>query len=296
MVTKKKNRKTIAIGVMALVALLFFYFGFNFLKGINLFERTTSYYVTFQNAKDITKSTPVTFDGYRIGLVRSLAFDYEGLRGVTAELALDNNVKIPKGCKVAVKSNPLSGAELSLVKPKNISNFHAPGDTLQAFSSSDLLSQVSDDLLPAIAGMINKMDTLLYNFDRIIGNPHITKAFKEISLAAENMRFATSSLRTMMSDRVPRIMGNVESTMYSLSSLTHELDSLQLEATITKLNGVLANTEALTERMKSPDNTLGLLLNDKKLYVNITDVTKSADSLLVDLRKNPKRYVSFSLF
>ena len=294
--TNAKRKKLFSIGLTALMALLMFYFGFNFLKGTNIFERTNVYYVTFEHLKDVTKSTPVSMDGYRVGLVRSLHFDYEHLKGVTAELALDKNIKIPKGSKVIIKGNPLSGAELSIAKPKTYTAFHSPGDSLMAFSSGDLMSQVSDDLLPAIAGLLSKKDTMLYNFDKVINNPHIHTAFREIAEASENLSASTRTLRNMMTTKVPGIMNEVEVMSKNFSSISTKVNNMALDSTVMRLNRVLSDTEGMTKRLNSKDNTLGLLLNDKALFESIYKTTRSADTLLMDLKKNPKRYVHFSIF
>ncbi|MDO4695896.1 MlaD family protein [Porphyromonas sp.] len=291
-----KRKKLLSIGGTAIVALLLFYFGFNFLKGTNIFERTTAYYVTFENLKDVTKSTPVSMDGYRIGLVRNLKFDYEGLKGVTAELALDRNVRIPVGSKVIIKGNPLSGAELAIAKPKVYSDFHKPEDTLVAFSSGDLMSQVSDDLLPAIAGLLNKMDTMLYSFDNLINNPNIHTVFREVAAASENLNASTRAMRAIMTNKVPAIVGNVETLSNNVSSLSDRLVRADIDSVALRLNRVLLETEALSRRFNSKDNSLGLLLNDKTLFESVYKATRSADTLLMDLKQNPKRYVHFSIF
>lgn len=294
--TNAKRKKLFSIGLTALMALLLFYFGFNFLKGTNIFERTNAYYVTFEHLKDVTKSTPVSMDGYRIGLVRDLRFDYDNLRGVTAVLSLDKNIKIPKGSKVIIKGNPLSGAELSITKPKTFTAFHQPKDTLMAFSTGDLMSQVSDDLLPAIAGLLNKMDTMLYSFDKVINNPNIHTVFREIAEASENLNASTRALRKMMTTEVPGIMDNVEVISNNFNTISTKINDMALDSTVMKLNRVLTDTEGVTKRLNTKDNSLGLLLNDKALFESIYKTTRSADSLLMDLKKNPKRYVHFSIF
>lgn len=291
---KKKN--LLSIGVTAVVALLCFYFGFNFLKGTNIFERTNAYYVTFDNLQSVARSTPVFMDGYRIGLIRDLEFDYKTLKGVTVELALDREVRIPVGSKVVIKTNPIRGAELSIAKPKSYSGFYNPHDTLPASSAGDLMSQVSDGLLPAVASLLSKMDTMLVNFDKLINNPHIHTSFREIAAASENLNASTLMMRQMMSSKVPGVLGQVEKMSLNLSALSEKLNAVGIDTTMMKMNQVIQHTELFTRRLTSKDNSMGLLLNDKSLYESLFRTSRSADSLMIDLKANPKRYVHFSLF
>lgn len=293
----KRKKKLLRIGLTVLIAILLFYFGFNFLKGLNLFEQTSTYYVVFNNAKDLTKSTPVSVDGYKVGLVRSVKLDYENLQGITVEMALDKELRIPQGSKVALKGNPLSGAELVIIKNRTrTGEYHQPKDTLLSVSNADVIEQVTEDILPAMQKMIGKMDTLIMGLNGIVNNDYISKTFEEISAASANIRSSSEVIRRTVAFDIPRIVDNINQSSVSINEISKRVNALDFEATSRDLNKTIANLGDMTTKLNKDDNTLGLLLNDNQLYDNLRKAAQSADSLLVDLRRNPKRYVSFSLF
>lgn len=291
------KKRALLSGVMTLVALLLFYFGYNFLKGINLFEQPATYYVTFANARDITQSTPVSFSGVRIGLVRALDLDFSGEKGVTVELAIDRNLVIPIGSKVSVRTNPLTGAELNIIKPTGaVVNTHVPGDTLLAFTNNDIIAQVSDDLLPAVASMIVRLDTLLNGFDRILTSPNIKHIISDLGGASQEIHASSSAMRRLMEQDIPYLSHQMSRATDNVVRITQRADSLNLQEPLVQVQRILTEIETLSKQLNNNEGTLGLMMRDPSLYHRLIRVSASADSLLYDLRTNPKRYVNFSLF
>ena len=296
MANRNKQSKNIKIGLTVLLAILLFYFGFNFLKGLNLFSQTNTYYVIFDNAKDISKSTQVTVDGYKVGLVRTVDLDYKNLRGITVEMALDKELRIPEGSVVALKGNPLSGAELVIIKNRNPQGYLEPNDTLQALTNADIIEQVSQDIIPSMVSMIGKMDTLIMGLDRVVNNEYIAKTFVEINAASENIRASSEDIRRMVANDVPKIVDNINQATASINDISERVNKVDIEKTSQDLNATIASLREIGFKLNQKDNSLGLLLNDHQLYDNLKSASKSADSLLIDLRTHPQRYVTFSLF
>ncbi len=297
MIDKKKETRNIwKIGALIIVALVLFYFGFNFLKGIDLFDSSTRYYVILSNGKDVTKSTPVNIDGYRVGLVRDVKLDYQHLSGITVELALDKDLRLPVGSKIAIKGNPLTGAELVIIKERNPKTYYQENDTIPSISNADVIEQVTEDILPSMQKMIGKMDTLIMGLNRIVNNDHIGRTFTEISQASENIRKASDIIQHTIANDVPTVANNISQATASINDISTRLRNIEIEKTITDFSATVKSLQVISNKLTQKDNSLGLLLNDHQLYDNLKRVSNSADSLLIDLRVNPKRYVTFSLF
>lgn len=295
METLNKKSQLLRIGIVGLIALVILYFGLNFLKGLNIFSREYVYYTSLQNAKDVTVSTPILIDGYRVGLVTAVEYDYKNFTGTKVEMSIDKNLKIPKSSYVIVKGNPLSGAELVIVRT-GTTDFHQPGETLNSKATTDILSQFTDELLPKLAGTINRIDTLLMGIHTIIDNGNIPETLGEIHATSINLNQTVRTLRLSIDKHLPGMMTDFRAGAASIAGITSKLDSLNYAATYAELQRTVEQLHQLTRRLQQPDNTLGLLLTDKRLYEQLNRVTLSADSLLVDIKANPKRYVKFSLF
>lgn len=293
---KKKKNELFKVGIVGLLALLLLFFGYNFLKGLNLFEKNNIYFVNLINAKDVSVSTPILIDGYRVGLVRHIEYDYESFSGTLATMAIDKNLKIPKGSFVTVRGNPISGAELAIVKSKNTRSFYQSNDTLISKTNADLIAQVSDDIMPSLVKMINKIDTLMAGLEMIINNKYIFSTFEQISFASDNIKKSSESLKLMMSEQLPEVIVDLKAGVGSIANVANKLDSADITGSVNKLDSALLDINAVTRKLNSPDNTIGLLLNDKALYNKLNNAAGSIDSLVVDIQKNPSRYVRFSLF
>ena len=79
-----KITKEIKIGLAGVIALGLLIVGINFFKGINLFHSTASYYIAFEDIKGLVKSSPIYADGFKVGIVGDIEYDYAKAGHVTA--------------------------------------------------------------------------------------------------------------------------------------------------------------------------------------------------------------------
>ncbi|MDO4790313.1 MAG: MlaD family protein [Porphyromonas sp.] len=295
METLGKKKQLFRIGIAGIIALAILYFGLNFLKGLNIFNREHIYYTSLENAKDVTISTPILIDGYRVGLVTDVEYDYKNFSGTNVEMSIDKKLNIPKGSYIIVRGNPLSGAELIIIRSSN-TNFHVPGESIGSKPTQDLLAQVSEELLPNLVRTVSKIDTLIAGVQDIIEKGNLPDTFREINTASHDISKAVRSLKHSIDAHLPGMMSDFRAGTASIASVTSKLDSLDYASTYAEIQSIAEQLNRLTQKLQQPDNTLGLLLTDRKLYEQINKLTLSADSLLVDIKAHPKRYVKFSLF
>ena len=90
--------------------------------------------------------------------------------------------------------------------------------------------------------------------------------------------------------------GAIRGANTMMATLNNKVDGLDVEGTMAKVNSTLDNMQAFTAKLNSNEGTMGLMLNDASLYNNLNSTMRSADSLLINLKAHPKRYVHFSLF
>ena len=293
---KKVFTKEAKIGLVSIISLILLYCGINYLKGINLFKPVNHYEVVFSNVKGVTISSPVYVEGFKVGLVREIRYDYESKDKILVDISLEDEMKINKGSYISIVNSFLGGAELHIHLNKFVSDYYKPGDSIEGRMTEDMMQSVQEDLLPSVEAMLPKIDSILGGLEKIVNHPALTQSLEHVEKSTANLEVSTRQLNQLLASDVPMIVSNLKTITANFSDVSGELKTLDLQSTVQSINATLANLKVTTEKFNSKDNTLGLLLNDRALYDNLNATTDNASKLLLDLRENPKRYVHFSVF
>ena len=288
--------KEAKIGLVTIVSLALLYLGINYLKGINLFQPVNNYYVSFSNVKGVTISSPVFVDGFKVGLVRDIIYDYDTTGKIIVEVSLEDKMRLNKGSYIAVVNTFLSGAELHIHLNTYVDDFLKPGSTLEGRMEEDMMQSVQEKILPSVENLLPKIDTILGSLQTLIAHPALAQSLNHIEKTTSNLEVSTRQLNQMLSKDVPGIVNNLKTMTDNFSEVSANLKELDLATTVNSINATLANLKLTTDKLNSTDNSIGLLLNDKGLYDNLNSTMDNASKLLLDLRENPKRYVHFSVF
>lgn len=293
---KKYFSKEVKIAISVIISAVILYFGIEFLKGVNLMQPSNYYYVKYANVTGLTVSTPVTVDGFKVGLVRSIEYDYDSYQGAVVEVMLDKKLKVPEGSKMLLQADLLGTVSLDLQLNKYVSTYCSPGDYLEGEVAEGLMESVEDDLLPTIAAMIPKIDSVLDGLNTIVRSPELNTTLSNVARISDELRVASHQLSLLMADTVPAILSDVKRITHHLDGFTAELSQAHIDQTIRHIDEVVLSVDTLVAKLNRPDNTVGALFSDRRLYDALHHTVSSADSLLIDLRLHPKRYVHFSLF
>ena len=288
--------KEAKIGLVTIVSLALLYLGINYLKGINLFQPVNHYYVSFSYVKGVTISSPVFVDGFKVGLVRDIIYDYDTTGKIIVEVSLEDKMRLNKGSYIAVVNTFLSGAELHIHLNTYVDDFLKPGSTLEGRMEEDMMQSVQEKILPSVENLLPKIDTILGSLQTLIAHPALAQSLNHIEKTTSNLEVSTRQLNQMLSKDVPGIVNNLKTMTDNFSEVSANLKELDLATTVNSINATLANLKLTTDKLNSTDNSIGLLLNDKGLYDNLNSTMDNASKLLLDLRENPKRYVHFSVF
>ncbi|MBQ0073485.1 MAG: MCE family protein [Prevotella sp.] len=295
---KKYFTKEIKIAVAAIAALVVLFFGMNFLKGLSLFSNNTTYKLAFNEVKGLTKSTAVYADGYRVGSVMNIIYDYEKHGPIIVEVGLDPSLRIPAGSQAEIKSDLMGNTQVNILLANNPRQRMEEGDTIKGVDDVDVIAQVKA-LVPVIQQMVPKMDSIVTSVNLILSNPAIINMLQNVDAMSANLKETTAQLNVLMSQvnkEVPGMLGNANQTLVNTKTLTDNLAQVDINGTMQKVNRTLDNVEQMTRALNSQEGTLGLLMHDKALYNNLNSTVSDADSLMIDLKAHPKRYVHFSVF
>ena len=297
---KKIFRKELLIGIIAIVAMLILFFGIEFLKGINLFKAANYYYVSYTDVAGLATSAPVTVNGFKVGQVREINYEYDNPGHIKVELALDKNLKVPYGSKAILASDILGTATIAL-EMSDTTDFHKVGDHLIGVVPKGLMDQVSANMLPTLNEIFPKVDTLITAINTLVGSPELLASVKRLDAITGNLETTTRQLNHLMAT-LPPISANIKDITQNftiasgdLTTLTTKLNEVPIDSITENLNELLGNLETLSEQLNSPDSTIGKLTHDTELYDNLNSTISSLDSLFVDIKRNPKRYISIKL-
>ncbi len=297
---KKIFRKEVIIGVLVLVSMALLFIGIDFLKGVNVFKAANYYYATYDNVAGLAISAPVTVNGYKVGQVREINYLYNNPGHVQVEISLDRELKLTKGTKAVISSDILGTA--TIVPEMAPGTDYAPvGSELQASVASGLMDAVSQDLMPSVSAIFPKIDSLLTSLNTVVSDPAVLASARRLDAITANLETATVQLNALMRTMPPitadvkHITANMDTVSANLTELSASLRQLPLDSTMQQVQLMVDNLRQLSEELKNPDGTLGRLTSDPALYDNLNATVQSLDSLFVDIKKNPKRYISIKL-
>lgn len=298
---KKILNKEFGIGLSVIVAILILVFGIDYLKGINLFRPSNYYMAYYDNVDELSISSPVLINGFKVGQVREINFNYNRPGKIEVVMALDKNLELPEGTRAEIGTTLLSGARIELAVGSGPGMVKV-GSELPTGSKAGLMSAVQDGLMPAITSILPKVDSLLYNLNQIAGNPAIGQSISRLDGLTADLLATTGGLNTMMNKQIPAIAGNaakatqgLDTIVSNLGLLSYQLKALPLNTTVDNVNQLTANLSDFSKQLTDKNSTLGLLTSDPELYNRLNQVSADIDSLIVDIKKNPKRYISIKL-
>lgn len=291
--------KEVTLGIIGLLTIGVLYYGINFLKGMNLFKTENIYYVALEDAGGLTKSSPVYADGYSIGVVSDIIYDYTNPKHVTVEISVDKNLRIPAGSTAALEKEMLGTIKLHLLLANNPRQKYEPADTIPGGTMGGLVETASN-MIPQIEKIIPKLDSILASVNTLLADPSIASILHNTDRMTSNMDRATAKLDHLLEKDIPMLTRNLNEMSQNTNIMVKDLDAkvnqIDVEGLMARVNSTLSNVETLTDKLNSKDNTLGLLMNDPTLYNNLAETSANAASLMGDLKEHPKRYVHFSLF
>lgn len=298
---KKYFTKEVVIGICVIAAIVILVIGIDYLKGINVFKPANFYYAQYENVMGLETAAPVTIEGYKIGQVREIIFNYENPGKIDVLLSLNKNLKVPVDSKAVIGSTLLSGSYIEIKLGKSQEMIEVGGQ-IPTEIVPDLMTSLGDQVMPAVSSILPKVDSLLLSLNRLASDEALLASLKNMETITKNIDHATSRLDVMMSSQVPGILGNVNGVALNLDTITNDLmvlsaqlKQLPINSTMDNVNELTANLMHFSDQLNDKKSTLGMLMNDPELYNRLNRVVADVDSLIVDIQKNPKRYISIKL-
>ena len=293
-----KLTKEIKIALVAIVGILVLFFGLEFLKGMSLFSNDNTYYVSFKDISGLSSSNPIYADGYKVGVVKHIQYDYDRGGDILVQIDVNKDLRIPKGSSAEIESDIMGNVKMNLLLANNPRERVNPGETIIGAKNNGLMGKVAG-LLPSVEMMLPKLDSILANLNALLADPALANSLHNIESITNNLNTSSKQLNVLMASlnkNVPQMMYKANSTLSNTDRLTANLARLDVANTLAQVDQTIANLKGFTNQLNSREGSLGLLMHDASLYNNLNKTMQSADSLLINVRQHPKRYVHFSLF
>jgi len=312
----KINNET-KIGLMAVIGIAILVIGFNFLKGKGIFKKEDKIYAVFDDAQGLVRSNPVMISGVQVGRIENLDGGKD-MRKILVTVSLKKDVNIPSNSLAVINPNLLGSPTLE-IQLGNADTYLKKGDTLLtsmnggAFDQAmKLINPVLYEVRNAVKSLDSVLTTITGVFDQTTKD-NIKGMISNIRLASASFVVTTSSLQKMMDSQNSELAhslknvnsftsslsannGKLDSIMESTRVFTQKLSDIDLAKTLDTLNVAINNFKTAAEKINSKDGSVGLLLNDKMLYNNLTATSNKLNILLDDIRVHPRRYVNVSVF
>ncbi len=313
------TKRTYIVALSFLVALFVFIWGFNFLKGNDVFVKERAFYAIYNNVNGLIKSNPVVINGMRVGQVSDLYFHPDASGRIIAVLSMRSNFPLPDNTMARIFSSDLMGSKAIELRLGNSSVNAKSGDTLATAVESSLMDEVNAQVAPIkmkAEGLISSLDSLVTIVQSVLNEEskeNLIQSLQNISLTFKNLQNTTSNLDTLVTDERKRITGilrNVElithnfeknsdelnRIMKNTSTFTDSLAKTDIAGTLRKADKSLTELTLILEKLKNGEGTAGMLLQNDTLYFELQKSAAELNKLLEDVRLNPKKYVKISVF
>ena len=291
--------KEVKIGIGFVVALFLLYTGINFLKGINIFKPANSYTVVFDDVTGLTLSSPVILNGYQVGLVYSMELDQQEENKVAVVLNLDKGVKITKGSKIKLDVSLMGSATVIIDKNPETQELYTSSDRIPGIRQLGMMESMSQTVLPQVGNLIPKIDSILSGVQLLVTNPALAQSLQNVNVITSELTTASRQLNqmmTVMNKDIPKLANNMTTVSSDLAQVSGQFKTMDFQKSYQSIDSTLQNIQALTNKLNSKDNSVGLMMNDRQLYDSLVSTMGNASLLLKDVKENPSKYINVKVF
>ena len=278
-----KYSRELKVGVLAIFCLVFLYFGFNFLKGVNIFSPTKVYVGQFDRMNGLTAQSPVYIKGYQVGLVEAIQYDFSRTPAFTVLVSIDKQIVLPRGTQMALVSDGLLGGgaiELQLPALMNRAMPHQDGDTLMTQIVPGLMDNLQTGLLAQLDSVLTEATNLLATLNNEVEQGSLHATLQNIERITKDLTVSSRDIRQLTHAQLPELMHKVDNTVEGLQTIVTDVQSADIQSIMLSLDSTIA---VLNRALQSEEGTLGLLLNDTQLHDNLNTTLRNLDAAVLNV-------------
>lgn len=298
--------KEIGIGILVILGTLMSVFSYNYLKGINLFEKTRTFKVIYTKVDGLSPSNPVTLNGYKIGKVQKINFNSNDTKELIVDIVIENDVKFSKTSKAELYETGLIGGKAIAIIPDYDNNAVAEsGDYLIGSVKpglTDLVNQIMPQIQLQLETVMKKAGIVLSNINTLFDEEtkkSLKSSIDQFASLTNNLSETSRNVDAFIKDNSPNLtttIDNLNATSLKMKDMSNSMSEVDLNLILTNLDSTISNLNNITNKLNQGEGTVGKLIYDDGLFKNLDNATKNLEELIEDIKLNPKRYVHFSIF
>ena len=301
-----KFTKEVGVGILVILGTLMSIFSYNYLKGINLFEKTRTFKIVYTKVDGLSPSNPVTLNGYKIGKVQKINFNPNDTKELIVDVIIENDVKFSKTSKAELYETGLIGGKAIAIIPDYDNNAIAKsGDYLIGVVKpglTDLVNQIMPQIQLQLETVMKKAEIVLSNVNSLFDEKtkeSLKSSIDEFGSLTNSLSETSANINDFIKDNSPNLtttIDNLNETSLTIKDISNSMSEVDLNLILTNLDSTISNLNKITNKLNQGEGTVGKLLYDDRLFKNLDDATKNLEELIEDIKLNPKRYVHFSIF
>ena len=301
-----KFTKEVGVGILVILGTLMSIFSYNYLKGINLFEKTRTFKIVYAKVDGLSPSNPVTLNGYKIGKVQKINFNPNDTKELIVDVIIENDVKFSKTSKAELYETGLIGGKAIAIIPDYDNNVIAKsGDYLIGIVKpglTDLVNQIMPQIQLQLEAVMQKAEIVLSNVNSLFDEKtkeSLKSSIDEFGSLTNSLSETSENINDFIKDNSPNLtttINNLNATSLKMKDVSNSISEVDLNLILTNLDSTISNLNKITNKLNQGEGTVGKLLYDDGLFKNLDNATKNLEELIEDIKLNPKRYVHFSIF
>jgi len=307
-----KIKTEIKVGIIGILTIIVFIWGYQFMKGRNLVKHTSSYIVVYENVNGLKVSDPVLVNGFRVGIVDYIRFTPDKSGKLLVKFSIEEDIPFAKNSISDIYSVDIMGSQAIRILFGNSEELAQSGDTLTGTIGGSLTDLINEQILPIktkAEKLFDSLDSLLMALNDIL-NPEFRSNVNEL---AANLKSSSHTLDTLLSNKNGKfnsILSNMDELTMKLnqsmtelsyilanfSSVSDSLANANIKSMVNNLDQSLYQSRILLKNINEGTGTMGQLMTNDSLYISLEHLTRDLDLLMIDMKENPGKYIQFSVF
>lgn len=284
-----KYAREMKVGALAIVCLGVLFFGFHYLKGVNIFSATHSYHGYYAEMRGLEEQSPVLIRGYKVGQVDHITYDFSRDSAFLVDISVDKHIRLPKGTRMSIIPNGLLGSmAIELQLPTAQADFYEGGEFLPTLIVPGLMDNLKDSLLGSLGETIENVNGLILNISSQLDSNRVANVLENADAITSDLTVVSHDMKRVVGKQIPALVEHADSLIGGLNGVANSIAEADI---VGKVDSTVANVNGLISDVRSTDGTIGKLIYDKSLYQNVNAAVGSADSLLTDIKAHPRHYL-----
>lgn len=285
--------REIRVGLLAALCLFLLYFGFRYLKGVNMFNPIHAYNGRFVDLQGLVEQAPVYVRGYKVGQVEDIEYDFTQDTAFTVVVSLNSDIRVVEGSMLRlVPDGLLSGMAVELIIPagQDLAEIPARSELPTSFRQP-MMDELRVTILASVDSALSSVRQLADNINGQLEGDRLKEVVTHADELLLSLKVSSAKLEGIMHSDVPRIMRQVDSVLIDVKQLSANASEADVAAVVARADSTLIQVHQLLEVANNPDGTIGKLLHDNSLYDNVNGTIQTADSLMQDIREQPNSLI-----